>query len=45
MLRALAEEEAEVIFPFMLKASVLFNRLFPRLVGSLLRATGAKRTG
>jgi hypothetical protein len=39
------DEKAEVIFPLMLRASVLFNRLFPGLVGSLLRATGAKRTG
>jgi len=45
MVRAVTDEKAEVIFPLMLRASVLFNRFFPGLVGSLLRATGAKRTG
>jgi short-subunit dehydrogenase len=43
MVRAVTAEKTEVIFPFLLKASVLFNRWFPTAVGSILRATGAQR--
>jgi len=43
MVRSIAAPKPEVIFPFMLKASVRFSRLFPRLMSSLLRATGTKR--
>jgi short-subunit dehydrogenase len=45
LVRAVTTERREVIFPAMLKASVLINRLFPRLVATLLRTTGARRAG
>lgn len=44
LLRAVTTESREVVFPAMLKASVLVNRLFPGIVATLLRTTGARRT-